>query len=149
DFGLADLESEASLTLTREFVGTPSYVSPEQIGGGAERVDARTDVHSLGVTLYELLTLRLPFRGRTTQQVLRGIQTREPPRPRRLNPLVPRDLETVCLTAMEKAKVRRYASAADFAADLRRFLEGRPVAARPVGVLTRGLRFVRRHRAAS
>ncbi len=149
DFGLADVENEASLTLTKEFVGTPYYVSPEQISGEREEIDGRADIYSLGVTLFELLTLRLPFRGKTTQQVLRQIQTREPPYPRRLNPLVPRDLETICLTAMEKVLERRYRRAGDLAADLRRFLEFRPIEARPVGGFTRALRFARRHRAAS
>ncbi|MFG0315963.1 MAG: protein kinase [Planctomycetota bacterium JB042] len=149
DFGLADVENEASLTLTKEFVGTPYYVSPEQIAGEPGETDARADIYSLGVTLFELLTLRLPFRGKTTQQVLRQIQSREPPFPRRLNPLVPRDLETICLTAMEKAPERRYRRAGDLAADLRRFLEFRPIEARPVGAITRALRFARRHRAAS
>ncbi len=143
DFGLARLESDISLTLTGDFAGTPYYVSPEQARG--RKLDHRTDIYSLGVTLYELLTLRRPFEGKSPQQVFRQIMTREPPLVRKVNRLVPRDLETVCLTAIEKDPARRYQSAAELAADLRRFLAFRPVQARPVGLVTRAARFVRRN----
>ena len=147
DFGLARLDSEDTLTLTGDFAGTPYYVSPEQARG--REVDHRTDVYSLGVTLYELLTLRRPFEGRNAQAVFRQIQFKEPPLLRRVNRLVPRDLETVCLTALEKDPGRRYQSAYEFAADLRRFLEFRPVLARPAGLTTRTVRLLRRNPAAA
>jgi eukaryotic-like serine/threonine-protein kinase len=149
DFGLARIEDEQGLTLTGDFAGTPYYVSPEQVSARTAALDRRTDVYSLGVTLYELLTLRRPFEGATTEQVFRQITSREPALLRRSNPLVPRDLQTVCLTAMEKEPARRYQSAGDLAADLRAFLEYRPVRARPVGALLRGMRFVRRNPAVS
>ena len=143
DFGLARLESDESLTLTGDFAGTPSYVSPEQARGIA--VDHRADVYSLGVTLFELLTLRRPFEGKTAQQVFRQLTSKDPPLPRRFNRLVPRDLETICLTALEKEPGRRYQTAYELASDLRRFLEFRPVLARPAGLSLRTLRFVRRN----
>ena len=143
DFGLARTETDETITLTGDFAGTPFYVSPEQARG--RDVDHRTDVYSLGVTLYELLTLRRPFEGKNAQVVFRQLLTREAPLLRRVNRLVPRDLETVCLTAIEKDPARRYQSAAELAADLRRFLEFRPVRARPVGAPTRAVRFLRRN----
>ena len=148
DFGLARLESEEALTQTGDFAGTPFYVAPEQIAGGHGRgrtVDHRADVYSLGVTLFELLTLQRPFQGKNTQQVFRQILTKDPPLPRRLNRLVPRDLETICLTALEKDPERRYRTAGELAADMRRFLEFRPVRARPIGWPTRTLRWSRRN----
>ncbi len=149
DFGLALVETDDSMTLTGDFTGTPFYVSPEQISASQSAADRRTDVYSLGITLYELLTLRRPFTGRTTQDVFRNIQSRDPTLPRKLNPMIPRDLETICLTAIEKDPVKRYQTVAEMGADLRRFLTFRPVHARPVGVVTRTLRLARRNRAAS
>ncbi|MEM7308213.1 MAG: serine/threonine-protein kinase [Planctomycetota bacterium] len=144
DFGLARLDSEEALTQTGDFAGTPFYVAPEQISGKGKAVDHRADIYALGVTLFELLTLQRPFQGRNTQQVFRQILTKDPPLPRKLNRLVPRDLETICLTALEKEPGRRYQRASDLAADLRRFLEFRPVRARPVGLGTRIARWVKR-----
>lgn len=144
DFGLARLQGEAGLTLTGDLAGTPFYLSPEAASSRRVELDARTDVYSLGVTLFELLTLRVPFTGQSTAEVLRQISLREPPLPRKLNAEVSRDLETVCLTAMEKEPDRRYDSAAAFADDLQRLLAFRPVLARPVGPLVRALRSVRR-----
>jgi serine/threonine protein kinase len=144
DFGLARIDTDDALTLTGDFAGTPFYVAPEQISG-KRGVDHRADVYSLGVTLFELLTLRRPFSGRNSQQVFRQILAKDPPLLRRINKLVPRDLETVCLTALEKDPERRYQSAGELAADLRRFLEFRPVRARPVGVATRAARWSRRN----
>ncbi len=149
DFGLARLAGEQSMTLTGEFAGTPSYVSPEQVAARRMGIDQRTDVYSLGVTLYEMLALRVPFQGETTEQVFKQILVKEPTPPHRVNSAVASDLETICLTAMEKDPDRRYASAGELADDLRRFLEFHPIQARPVGALTRMSRFVRRHRAAS
>jgi serine/threonine protein kinase len=132
DFGLARRD-EGSVAVTREgqILGTPAYMSPEQAAGEPTRVDARSDVYSLGVILYELLTGELPFRG-TITTLLRQVIEDEPRPPRRLNDRLPRDLETVCLKAMAKAPARRYASAGDLAADLRRWLKGEPIRARPL-----------------
>jgi len=117
-------------------LGTPAYVSPEQARGESNRVDGRTDVYSLGVILYELLTGERPFRG-NRQMLLLQVLHDEPRPPRQLNDKVPRDLETVCLKALAKAPARRYATAQELADDLRRFLRGEPIRARPVGRLER------------
>lgn len=142
DFGLAAVESEQGLTVTGDFVGTPHYVSPEQAEG--RDVGPRTDVFSLGATLYEFLTLERPFTGASTQAVLRAIREREPQRPTRLNGAVPRDLETICLAALAKDVQRRYGSAGALADDLDRFLAGQAPRARPIGPIGRTTRFVRR-----
>lgn len=147
DFGLARSDTAEALTLTGDFTGTPYYVSPEQASGG--QVDARSDVFSLGVTLYELLTLTRPFEGRTNHEVFKRIHGSEPVAPRRRNPAIPRDLETICLTALEKDPARRYPSAADMAADLLRFLDHRPLRAKPVGPVERAWRWARRNKAAA
>ncbi len=143
DFGLAHCADSAPLTLTGEFLGTPHYVSPEQARGRA--VDARTDVYGLGVTLYELLTLQPPFRGGSPQDVLRAVIERDPTRPQALNAGIPRDLASICERAIEKEPARRYAGAAGFAADLRRFLAGAPVHARPLRAVTRAWRRMHRN----
>lgn len=137
DFGLAKRETgDATLTLPGDLVGTPAYMSPEQAKGDGHVADNRSDIYSLGVILYRLLTGELPFRGHE-RMLLMQVLLDEPAKPRALNDLVSRDLEMICLTAMNKEPTRRYASASDFAADLRRFLNGEPVKARPVGVLAR------------
>ncbi|MCE9635311.1 MAG: serine/threonine-protein kinase [Planctomycetes bacterium] len=145
DFGLADVEEERSLTLSGDFLGTPHYASPEQAAGAVRDLDGRTDVWSLGATLYEALTLRPPFDGPTTQVILSDIASREPTRPRSECASIPRDLETVCLAALEKDRTKRYRSAGDFAADLAAFLDGRPVAARRAGPAERVWRWTKRH----
>ncbi|MCE9635329.1 MAG: serine/threonine-protein kinase [Planctomycetes bacterium] len=147
DFGLADVEDESPLTLTNGFLGTPQYASPEQAAGGTDSLDAQSDVFSLGATLYEALTLDVPFPGPTPQEILRRVQTWDPRAPSKLAADVPEDLETVVLCALEKDRAKRYASAAAFADDLRAFLDGGPVRARRAGVFERGLRMVKRHRA--
>jgi len=146
DFGLARLMDQPHLTISGAIMGTPAYMSPEQVRGDRD-VDHRTDIYSLGVTLYEVLTGQKPFAGQTRAQVIDAICTREPAPPRRLNPCVPRDLETICLRAMEKDPQRRYPTAAELAEDLRRFAEGRPIRARRVSWLGRALRWARRHKA--
>ncbi|HKB15883.1 MAG TPA: serine/threonine-protein kinase, partial [Planctomycetota bacterium] len=149
DFGLAREEGLPALTASGEFAGTPYYVSPEQAMARRAKVDHRTDIYSLGVTLFELLTLRLPFEGQTRNEVLGKIIAKEPPPPRRFNPHVARDLETICLTALDKDPDRRYPTAAAFAEDIRNFLGYRPVKARPLGMVTRSMRLLRRAPAAS
>jgi WD40 repeat protein len=145
DFGLA-LRDDGEPTLTRDgrILGTPAYMSPEQARGNSHNADCRSDVYSLGVVLYQLLTGQLPFTGKV-QMVLHQVLHDEPRPPRRLNDRLPRDLETVCLKAMAKNPARRYASARAFAEDLRRFREGKPVLARPVGPLERLGRWCRRN----
>jgi eukaryotic-like serine/threonine-protein kinase len=146
DFGLARYRSDLSLTHTGDMVGTLRYMSPEQALARQGVVDQRTDIYSLGVTLYEVLTLRLAFDGRDHQELLRQIALDEPTLPRRLNPAVPRDLETIVLKAMAKEPSNRYATAQELAADLRRFLDDQPILARRPGFLERTLRWARRHR---
>jgi hypothetical protein len=145
DFGLAKRETdEPPETVEGQVLGTPAYMSPEQARGESRRVDGRSDVYSLGVVLYELLTGERPFRGNRRMLLLQVLED-EPRPPRRLNDKVPRDLETIALKAMAKAPGRRYATAADLADDLRRFLRGEPVKARPAGMAVRVWRWARRN----
>lgn len=140
DFGLARIpESAAGLTVEGTIAGTPVYMSPEQIIHPQE-VDGQTDVYSIGVILYELLTGVLPFRG-VMRMVLTQVLNDDPQPPRRLNDSIPRDLETICLKAMSKEASQRYATAAELADDLSRWLEGKPVLARPIGSLGRLVRW--------
>jgi serine/threonine protein kinase len=146
DFGLARFASDLSLTHTGDMVGTLRYMSPEQALARRGVVDQRTDIYSLGATLYELLALRPAFDGRDHQELLRQIAIDEPTKPRRINPAIPRDLETIVLKAMAKDPSGRYATAQDLAADLKRFLDDRPILARRPGPVERSLRWAMRHR---
>jgi eukaryotic-like serine/threonine-protein kinase len=144
DFGLARRDEGSILvTLDGQVLGTPAYMSPEQAAGDQAKVDGRSDVYSLGVVLYELLAGELPFRG-SVPMLLHQVINDEARSPRWLNDHIPRDLETICLKAMAKSPGRRYASAGDMAGDLRRFLNGLPILARPVGRRERALKWVRR-----
>ena len=144
DFGLARLDTN-DITLTTEGIiaGTPAFMSPEQ-SRTPHTVDGRSDVYSTGVVLYFLLTGEIPFRG-LVRMVLEQVQHEDPIAPRHFNDAIPRDLETVCLKAMAKTPQERYQTAAEFAADLSRWLDGQPVLARPVGVVGRTIRWMRRN----
>ncbi|MBI1850864.1 MAG: protein kinase [Planctomycetes bacterium] len=146
DFGLAKGEADVTLTRSGDFVGTPLYMSPEQLKVGKGPVDRRSDVYSLGATLYELLTLRVPYEGDTTEAVVQQIHRGDPPAPRRINSRLPRDIDTITQKAIERDPVRRYQTAKEFADDLRRFLNLEAIHARPQGPWTRLVKRVRRHR---
>jgi serine/threonine protein kinase len=146
DFGLARFQGSHELTLTGDLVGTLRYMSPEQALGKQGVMDHRTDVYSLGTTLYELLTLRPAFDGRDRQELLRQIGLEEPTAPRRFNPSLPRDLETIVLKAMAKEPDDRYSTAEELANDLRRFLEDKPIRARRPTPAEQAAKWARRHR---
>jgi len=147
DFGLARVEGLGpSMTITGEMVGTPYYMSPEQASAKRLEVDHRTDVYSLGATLYELLTLRVPFPETDVARLCSRIVASEPPRPRSLDSRIPRDLETIVLKAMEKDRELRYASALQLAEDLRNFALGAAIRARRPGLAERAWRRMKRHK---
>ncbi len=147
DFGLARRLADPSQTQVDSLLGTPRYMSPEQAKTGA--IDGRADVYSLGATLYELITLRPPFDGQTAAELIEQITGHEPARPRKFDPRVPLDLETILLKALAKRPSDRYAGASELAEDLSRFLAHEPVKARRIGPIGRTWRFARRHPGAS
>jgi WD40 repeat protein/serine/threonine protein kinase len=145
DFGLAQtIEGGQTMTQSGFLVGTPGYMAPEQASGKRALVGPATDIYALGVVLYQLLTGQLPFRADSTLELLRSVTSDEPPRPRRLQPRLPRDLEAITLHCLEKEPSRRYPAALALAEDLRRLQEGRQVVARPVGTVARLARACRR-----
>ena len=144
DFGLATHEGDLSITRSGDLLGTVPYMSPEQVRGDVDDLDRRSDVYSLGATLYQLLAGQPPHAGRNSQAVARRILTRDPPGLRRHG--VARDLEAVVFRALEKDRERRYSTSFDFAEDLRRFLAQRPVRARHLGPLRRGARLAFRNK---
>ncbi len=145
DFGLAQCHADASLTVTGDVLGTLRYMSPEQASGQRVLLDHRTDVYSLGTTMYELVTLEPIFPGRNRQELLHQIINDEVRLPRTLDKNIPVELETIILKAVSKGPAERYATAADFAADLERYLEDKPILAKRPGVLERARKWSRRH----
>ena len=145
DFGLAQMQSGVELTQTGDLLGTLRYMSPEQASGQRGLLDHRTDIYSLGVTLYELVTLRPIFDGKDRQSLLWQILHEEPPAPRRLNRAIPVELETILLKAISKNAADRYTSAREMAADLQRFLHDQPIRARRPTLWDRARKWSRRH----
>ncbi len=150
DFGLArDIDQASTLTAPQAWIGTPAYLAPEIVQHGASQATTASDIYGLGAILYFLLSGQPPFSGGTLAATLHAVQHAEPAHPSTLNPAnpaLPADLATICLQCLEKEPARRYASAQDLAADLQRFLEGEPVAARPITPAQRAWRWCRRHR---
>ncbi len=146
DFGLVKVLGDESFTMTGATIGSGAYMSPEQIGAKRVPLDERTDIYSLGATLYEMLTFRLPFVAPERSQLYNLILTREPTPARKIVPSVPADLETICLKGMEKAPSARYQTGKAMADDLHLFLRDLPIGAKPPSTIGRGIRYVKRHR---
>ena len=145
DFGLArKVQGDSGLTASGQIMGTPSFMAPEQARGERGGVGPPADVYSLGATLYCMVTGRPPFQAATAIETVLMVISEEPVPPSRLNASVPRDLETIALKCLRKDPGRRYASAGDMALDLRRFLRGEPIVARPVGAIERAVKWVKR-----
>ncbi|MEI7924345.1 MAG: serine/threonine-protein kinase [Planctomycetota bacterium] len=148
DFGLArPMGNDSRLTSTNAIVGTPAYMSPEQTRGKQGEIGPATDIYSIGVVLYEFLIARPPLVAENTMQTLRMVNEVEPVPPRLVRPGIPRDLDTICMKCLRKEPAERYTSARELADDLQRFLEGRPILARPIGPLSRLYRWCNRNKA--
>src|SRR5262249_17211019 len=150
DFGLAKQVSDSGErtaggpTRTGAVMGTPSYIAPEQASGRAGTVGPGADIYALGAILYELLTGKPPFRGETPLDTVLQVMSEEPVPPRRLQPKVPRDVETICLKCLEKDPNKRYLTAAALADDLQRYAKDEPILARPIASIQRTLKWARR-----
>ena len=145
DFGLAQVETNTALTMTGDLLGTARYMSPEQLMAKRLVLDNRTDVYSLGVTLYQLLTLELPFDSDSRQELFRQIMMEEPRKLRKINPSIPEDLETIVLKAIEKNPNDRYQTAQELSDDLTRFVETKPIVARRPSLWNRSNKWISRH----
>lgn len=145
DFGLARVLEAPNMTATGEMLGTPAYMSPEQITAGRTPLDHRTDIYSLGATLYEMLTLQPPFKGERRDQLLAQILHKDPTPPRRINKKIPVDLETICLKSIDKDPDKRYQTARDLAKNLERFVNRFEISARRVGPVGKSVKWLRRH----
>ena len=146
DFGLAQFYSDAELTQTGDLVGTIAYMSPEQASGKAVVLDQRTDIYSLGITLYELLTLQRAFSAKNREELLRQVSTMDPRSPRLIDRRIPRELETILEKATAKDPAERYQTAQEFADDLSRFLRDEPIHAKPPTRWDKMVKWTRRHR---
>ncbi len=147
DFGLAKRDAgEITMTIEGQVLGTPAYMSPEQARGSGHNADRRSDIYSLGVILFELLTGERPFRG-NARMLIHQVLSEDAPSPRKLDASIPRDLETICLKCLEKDPAKRYSTARELAEELRRWLRGEPVLARPISRAARAVRWAHRNRA--
>jgi WD40 repeat protein len=149
DFGVATLADERTLVNPGEVVGTPFYMSPEQVTAKRIDVDHRTDIFSVGVILYEMLTFSRPFEGDTPSQVAEKVMFLDPPSPQSLRSKVPLDLSIICLKAIEKRRADRYSGASELAEDLGRYLRDEPILAKPAGPIRRSRKWMQRHPVAS
>ncbi|MHC5040130.1 MAG: serine/threonine-protein kinase, partial [Planctomycetota bacterium] len=150
DFGLArDVQSDARMTRTGMTLGTPAYMPPEQADGRIEEIDARSDVYSLGATLYEMLTAQPPFEGSAVVNVIKKVLLDDPVSPRKFNASLDRDLETICLKCLQKEPESRYSSCEDLSRDLSQYMQGLPITARPMTFIEWIVKRAKRNKLAS